>query len=47
MDKLLEQLVEKLQKAYGDRLVSVVLYGSAAAGDHHARILRLQRALRA
>jgi len=37
MDKLLAQLVEKLQKAYGDRLVSVVLYGSAAAGDHQAR----------
>jgi len=36
MDKRLDQLVEKLQKAYGERLVSVVLYGSAAAGDHHA-----------
>jgi len=36
MDKRLDQLVEKLKKAYGDRLVSVVLYGSAAAGDHHA-----------
>ena len=29
------------RKAYGERLVSVVLYGSAAAGDHHARLLRL------
>jgi hypothetical protein len=37
MDKLLAQLVEKLQKAYGERLVSVVLYGSAAAGDHQAK----------
>ena len=37
MDKALQQLVEKLQKAHGDRLVSVVLYGSAAAGDHHAK----------
>jgi hypothetical protein len=37
MDKLLQQLLEKLQKAYGDRLVSVVLYGSAASGDHHAK----------
>jgi hypothetical protein len=37
MDKALNQLVEKLQKAYGERLVSVVLYGSAAAGDHHAK----------
>jgi len=36
MDKALNQLVEKLQKALGDRLVSVVLYGSAAVGDHHA-----------
>jgi len=37
MDKIVQQLVEKLQKAYGERLVSVVLYGSAAAGDHHAK----------
>ncbi len=37
MEKLLRELVEKLQKAYGDRLVSVVLYGSAAAGDHQPR----------
>jgi hypothetical protein len=36
MDKRLDQLVEKLTKAFGERLVSVVLYGSAAAGDHHA-----------
>jgi len=36
MDKLLTQLIAKLRKAYGERLVSVVLYGSAAAGDHHA-----------
>lgn len=34
MDKVIEQLVEKLRKAYGDRLVSVVLYGSAVAGGH-------------
>lgn len=37
MDKLLQQLVDKLQKAYGARLVSVVLYGSAATGEHRAR----------
>lgn len=37
MDKVVQQLVEKLQKAYGDRLVSVVLYGSAAAGDHQEK----------
>lgn len=35
MSNVLDQLVEKLQKAYGERLVSVVLYGSAAAGDHN------------
>jgi hypothetical protein len=37
MDKVLNQLVEKLQKAFGERLVSVVLYGSAASGDYHAK----------
>jgi predicted nucleotidyltransferase len=37
MEKILNQLVDKLTKAYGDRLVSVVLYGSAAAGDHNGR----------
>lgn len=35
MDKLLDQLVEKLRKAFGDRLSSVVLYGSAATGERH------------
>ena len=34
-EKLLAQLVERLKKAYGDRLVSLMLYGSAAAGNHH------------
>jgi hypothetical protein len=33
MSDPLNQLVEKLQKTFGDRLVSVVLYGSAAGGD--------------
>ena len=37
MDRVLEQLVDKLRKAYGDRLVSVVLYGSAAAGDRQQK----------
>jgi hypothetical protein len=37
MEKLLNQLVERLRKTYGDRLVSVVLYGSAAAGEHQPR----------
>jgi len=35
MDKVLNQLVERLRRALGDRVVSVVLYGSAAAGDYH------------
>lgn len=30
----LEELVTQLRAAYGDRLWSVVLYGSAAGGDH-------------
>lgn len=30
----LEQLVEQLQRAYGDELRAVVLYGSAVAGEH-------------
>ncbi len=37
MDKILDQLVEKLRKAFGERLVSVVLYGSGASGDHHPK----------
>ena len=37
MDKVVEQLVEKLQRAYGDRLVSIVLYGSAAGGDRQEK----------
>lgn len=32
-----DQLVERMKKAYGDALLSVVLYGSAAEGDHHER----------
>jgi hypothetical protein len=37
MDDKLTQLTAKLQKAYGEGLVSVVLYGSAASGNHHAK----------
>ncbi|MBK5293107.1 MAG: nucleotidyltransferase domain-containing protein [Acidobacteriia bacterium] len=33
--KKLEHLVEQLKQAFGARLLSVVLYGSAAAGDHN------------
>jgi hypothetical protein len=37
MERILKQLVDKLTQAYGGDLVSVVLYGSAAVGDHHGR----------
>jgi predicted nucleotidyltransferase len=37
MERLLNQLVERLKKAHGDRLKSVILYGSAAVGDHHGK----------
>lgn len=37
MERVLNQLVERLRKTFDDRLVSVVLYGSAAVGDHHGR----------
>lgn len=36
MDEL-KELVSKLERAFHDRLVSVVLYGSAAGEDHHAK----------
>ncbi len=35
MDKLLQDLVERLRQAFGPGLESVVLYGSAAAGELH------------
>ncbi len=34
LERLLHELVGRLEKTYGDRLVSVVLYGSAAAGEY-------------
>lgn len=37
MERKLTQLVERLKGAYQDRLVAVILYGSAAGGDHHPR----------
>lgn len=37
MERVLKDLVERLKKAHPDGLVSVVLYGSAAVGDHHGR----------
>ena len=37
MEKQLDDLIEKLKAAFGERIVSVVLYGSAAAGDWQER----------
>jgi predicted nucleotidyltransferase len=35
MEQKLQELVDRLRKAQRDRLVSVILYGSAASGNHH------------
>jgi predicted nucleotidyltransferase len=35
MEQKLQELVDRLRKAQQERLVSVILYGSAASGDHH------------
>jgi predicted nucleotidyltransferase len=35
MEQKLQDLVDRLRKAHQERLVSVILYGSAASGDHH------------
>ncbi len=37
MERHLSRLVDKLKTAHGEKLVSVVLYGSAAVGDHHEK----------
>ena len=37
MEKLLSELVSRLKDAYGESLVSVVLYGSAATGEYHEK----------
>jgi hypothetical protein len=37
MEKQLEELTAKLEQAFGERIVSVILYGSAAAGDWQER----------
>jgi predicted nucleotidyltransferase len=34
MEKHLNQLLDRLKKTYGDRLVSLILFGSAASGDY-------------
>jgi len=36
-NKLLDQLVQKLKAALGEDLISVVLYGSSATGDHNGK----------
>ncbi|HEY3739769.1 MAG TPA: nucleotidyltransferase domain-containing protein [Bryobacteraceae bacterium] len=36
MDQKLKELIERLKSAYGQRLISVILYGSAASGDADA-----------
>ena len=40
MDEL-KELVAKLERAFSGRLVSVVLYGSAASGSHHDKLADL------
>lgn len=37
MQRILDELTGRLRKVYGDDLVSLVLYGSAAVGDHAGR----------
>jgi len=37
----LKELVAKLERAFSGRLVSVVLYGSAASGSHHDKLADL------
>lgn len=37
MEELLSELVKRLKDAYQDDLVSIILYGSGAATDHHKK----------
>lgn len=37
MADILEELVGRLKKSYQERMVSAILYGSAAVGDHHQK----------
>ena len=37
MEDKLKELTDRLREAHQDKLVSVILYGSAAAGDHHEK----------
>ena len=47
MDELLKELVTKLEHAFSDRLVSVILYGSAASPEHARPVLRSECFVRA
>jgi predicted nucleotidyltransferase len=37
MERILAVLVDRLERIYAERLISVTLYGSAAFGDYHRR----------
>ncbi len=37
MEQLFKDLTTKLKEAFGDGLLSVMIYGSAASGDHHGK----------
>jgi predicted nucleotidyltransferase len=37
MEKLLNELVDRLRRDYGETLISVFLYGSAASGEFHEK----------
>jgi hypothetical protein len=37
MDKVLEEFLARLQKAAGDNLESVILFGSSVSGDYHPK----------
>ena len=41
MEQLLNELVLRLKEAYGDGLLSVILYGSGAVTDHHSKYSNL------
>src|SRR4029079_13451439 len=37
VDDLLQGLVTRMKAAFGEELISMVLYGSAATGDYHEK----------
>ena len=46
-EKLINEFVERIREAAGTNLVAAILYGSAAAGDYIADLLRCESAVRA